>query len=349
MEMEDLYELDEKEVFLKRFLRSHPVYRTKTILEEGDHEVLMEALREEWEKEFPQKPFFLKGSSSHIPEDFFIPQGENASVFRSLRYMPLFLHSHQFIEVNMVFSSGKSQMLMPSKSLPLEDGDILLCPPGLTHCFQAFCDESVILDMFLRVSTFDSAFFGLLNSNTYLAGVFSNALYSPKEECVLWHCPGDDLLKELFLAALGEYESHEKYKGRMVELRIMEFFVQLLRRHEAEATFPFFAPLSDADQYQAMLNFMAAHLSSITLGTLAEQYNYSERQMIRLLKKYSGKSFSDLLLELRMKKAKVLLENPSLSLGQISQILGFSTATYFSRVFEKYYGYAPKGTNGGKK
>ena len=348
MEMEALSELDEKELFLKRFLGSHPTYQTKIIQEEAEHVALMQALREEWEKEFPQKRFFLEGSSSHIPEDFFIPQGENASVVRSLRYMPMFLHSHQFIEVNMVFSSGKTQMLMPSKSLLLEDGDILLCPPGLTHCFQAFRDESIILDMFLRVSTFDSAFFGLLNSDTYLARIFTNALYSPKEECVLWHCPGDELLKKLFLAALEEYESHEKYKGRMVELRIMEFFVQLLRRHEAEATFPFSAPLSDADQYQAMLNYMAAHLSSVTLGTLSEQYNYSERQMIRLLKKYSGKSFSDILLGLRMKKAKVLLENPSFSLSQVSQVLGFSSSTYFSKVFQKYYGYLPRESSGGK-
>lgn len=337
-----LLELNEKEVFLKHFQGKYPAYQTRRIEGEDEYLSVMEAMRQEWALLHPDTPFFLEGTPSHIPEDFFIPLGENASIMRSLRYMPLLLHSHQFIEVNVVLSGKGTTMLTPKNRLELSDGDIVLCPRGLVHCFQANEEESVVLDLFLRVSTFDSAFFGLLNNNTYLAGIFSNALYSPREECVLWHCPGDEVLQALVLDALREFQSLEKYKGRLVELRIMEFFVQLMRRHESEAVFPFTAPMSDAEHCQAMLNYMASHLSSVTLSKLAEQYNYSERQMIRLLKKYSGKSFSELLLELRMKRAKALLENPSLSLAQTAQILGFSSSAYFSKVYEKYYGCPPK-------
>ena len=70
---------------------------------------------------------------------------------------------------------------------------------------------------------------------------------------------------------------------------------------------------------------------------------YSERQVIRLFNKYCGKSFSDILLDIRMKKAVELLRNPSLSTTKIAEMLGFSSKSYFIRVFRKYYGKEPDG------
>ena len=168
--------------------------------------------------------------------------------------------------------------------------------------------------------------------------MFSNALYSPREDYIIWHCPEDAVLRQVILDALDEYESDRKYKERMLEILAMEFFLNLMRNHEHQAEFFVPRTMSSDDQFQTMMNYMRVHFQTVTLTKLAEQYNYSERQIIRLLKKHSGKSFSELLLEIRMNKAVQLLKDSSMSIQQIAHALGFSSSSYFSKVFEKYYG-----------
>ncbi len=91
-----------------------------------------------------------------------MPQ-ENVTMRKNLRYMPLLLHSHQFIEINYVLKSSGSVMITRSGNLPLNDGDIILCPPKFDHCFKTHDDNSIILDFFIRVTTFDAVFSQLLN------------------------------------------------------------------------------------------------------------------------------------------------------------------------------------------
>ena len=127
----------------------------------------------------------------------------------------------------------------------------------------------------------------------------------------------------------------------MLEILVMEFFLQLMRSHENQAVSIMPATMTSNEQFQAMINYLHSHYQTITLTKLSEQYNYSERQVIRLFNKYCGKSFSDVLLDIRMKKAVELLKNPSLSTTKIAEMLGFSSKSYFIRVFRKYYGKEP--------
>ena len=53
------------------------------------------------------------------------------------------------------------------------------------------------------------------------------------------------------------------------------------------------------------------------------------------------KAFSDYLKDVRMEKAKELLENSSLSAKDIAVKVGFQNVTYFSTVFKKETGLSP--------
>ena len=325
------------EIFLKRFIERHPEYRSHVLGRsksyEAEYNDLMRIMRREWLQTFPSEPFFLEETAFMLDEDFMIPDTENAVFLRNLRYMPLLQHTHQFIELDYVLSAGDSEILYGNESYKLYDGDILLCPPGFTHCFKANNEDSVILDIFMRISTFDTAFFNLLNTNSYLSSLFANALYSSTEGFIIWHCPYDEQLSTLFLTAFEEWGRKSLYHERMLEIQIMEFFLLLMRKHENGAVFssPFINQPNK--QFHTLLTYMMTHYQNVTLSLLAAQFNYSERQVLRLLKKNSGKSFSELLLDIRMNKAMQFLKNPRLSIADISRMLGYSNKNYFIKVF----------------
>ena len=58
-------------------------------------------------------------------------------------------------------------------------------------------------------------------------------------------------------------------------------------------------------------------------------------------RKLLGMAPNDFIREMRMKQAKALLEEGSLSVTDVAVACGFSDVRYFSTVFKKYYGVSP--------
>ena len=79
----------------------------------------------------------------------------------------------------------------------------------------------------------------------------------------------------------------------------------------------------------------------LTLTILAEKTYVSPWYLSKLLNKYTGQSFSDLLNGARVKRAKELLRDPALRVHEISDLLGFSDVAHFSKTFKKLAGLSP--------
>lgn len=337
--------LNATEEFLRNFLEKFPFYKTQIInplVNEQEYLYLLHLLEREWNRKNPDKPFFLTGSSEHLSEDFFIPEYKNVCILKNLRYMPLLMHSHQFIEIDYVLKSDNSLLIDSDKSILLQDGDIILCPPNLQHTFQAQNKNSIIVDLILRITTFDTVFFQLLNNNNYLATLFSNVIYGDSNGYIVWHCKNDPALKQLLLKVWDEWERKAKYYDKMIELLIMEFIITLMRSYENKAIFSASYINNSDENFRALLNYMQVHYQTVTLSKLTMAFNYSERQIIRILKKNTEKGFSELLLDIRMNKAIQLLKNNEIPVNNIASMLGYSTTYYFNKVFLETFTFTPE-------
>lgn len=76
----------------------------------------------------------------------------------------------------------------------------------------------------------------------------------------------------------------------------------------------------------------------ITLADVAERTYVSQWHLSKLINGHTGKSFSELLNYIRIEEAKKLLSDPSLRIGDISEMVGFTDVAHFSKVFKKMEG-----------
>ncbi len=83
-----------------------------------------------------------------------------------------------------------------------------------------------------------------------------------------------------------------------------------------------------------------AHFADMTLGDLAQEFGYSERQINRIVKASTGDTFSHLVLCLRMERAAALLRQGE-DINTVSEACGYSTLSSFYRTLNGYYGCAP--------
>ena len=80
----------------------------------------------------------------------------------------------------------------------------------------------------------------------------------------------------------------------------------------------------------------------ISLITLSKHFFISKYQISRLFKKQFGINYSDYILKVRMEAAEMILANSNEKIDDIARRVGFEETSYFSRVFSKYFGMAPR-------
>jgi 2-isopropylmalate synthase len=90
-----------------------------------------------------------------------------------------------------------------------------------------------------------------------------------------------------------------------------------------------------------ILNFIQENYTSITLENLSEHFHLSKPYMSKYIKEKSGETFGDIVKNIRMKKAKTLLKNTSMTVENISRTLGYDNVEHFSRSFKKTFDMTP--------
>ena len=102
-----------------------------------------------------------------------------------------------------------------------------------------------------------------------------------------------------------------------------------------------FAPEDAAGSFivkNALAYMEANYKERLKLSDVADNVYVSQWHLSKLLNKYTGQTFSEILNHVRMEQAKQLLGNPSMRIGDIAEAVGFLDMAHFSRVFKKQEG-----------
>lgn len=79
----------------------------------------------------------------------------------------------------------------------------------------------------------------------------------------------------------------------------------------------------------------------ITLHDAAQMACLEDTYFSKQFKTLTGFGFLEYLTQIRLQKSQQLLRTTSLSLGDISELCGFSNSNYFGDVFRRYMGFSP--------
>lgn len=74
---------------------------------------------------------------------------------------------------------------------------------------------------------------------------------------------------------------------------------------------------------------------------VADKMAISASQLSRKLNQITGFSTASYILQIKLNKAKKMLHNKSISLGEVADVCGFYDLSYFSRMFKKEFGITP--------
>lgn len=91
-----------------------------------------------------------------------------------------------------------------------------------------------------------------------------------------------------------------------------------------------------------ILAYVAEQPDAPSLAQAARHFSYHPNYLSTLIRKETGRTFTELVAEHRMERAVALLRETSLSIEEVAQMLGYRNSSNFYRAFRARYGMAPR-------
>ena len=168
-----------------------------------------------------------------------------------------------------------------------------------------------------------------------LGNVFS---FSTKEFCAYWQAHDSGELENIvrhFKVRCGDVESDLVGGYEIVHMDNVDF-QEAYSRARNYAMIETMPQNSYGRTIQQAMDYLQSHYQeNIKLATLANHVHMNESYLSTIFKKSTGYSFTDALNKTRIDAAKKLLATTTISVNLISERVGFSSWSYFSRVFKK--------------
>lgn len=296
-------------------------------------------------------PSYIENHRLYVPEllDSWHPFMKEDEIFGSLkqdivlqkhfRYSPYFEHEHAFFEVIYVYEGTCANIIQNTEKI-LTTGDICIIPPRTKHSIGVF-DDSIIINIMVKTSTFQSTFFTLFSGDNILSDFFSHIFYRKTiGNYLIFHSQNDEKIRFMIEDLFIEYMAHEKYTHSILNNMLMLFWGYLLRRHETHID-SFFSTNDTSLQITEILTYLQKNHRDVTLQSASKHFGYSESHFSRLIKESTGKNFTNIIKNAKLKQACYALSSTRLSVTSISELVGYPSIEHFMRTFKKEYGVTP--------
>lgn len=251
-----------------------------------------------------------------------------------------YYHYHSSYELHLI-SQGWGTLLLENRMFDLGPGTIYLTGPGIYHEQRPYKQDPMdeyCLNFELKQIKRDS------NENR-------NAISSETQTI------SKALIDTKFWFGKDQYNILDSFKGLLEELSQKRFgYYTLSRNHISDIlvkaarcytgnTQPTFElpekNLNDRRRFIIDNYFMKFHEKDLCLDELADMIGLSRSQTKRIIEDYYGMGFARKLVVMRLELSKMLLRNTSMSLEEISEYVGFSSTSHFSRSFKTVEGTTP--------
>ena len=279
--------------------------------------------------------------SSYLGTEMFIPPGRNIYIRKFPRYLADTIHNHKdALEINVVLQ-GEFLQRINGNSLYLKAGDICLIAPMVNHGTRAFDDNTVTLSLMVYQDVIRDLLYDIDSGENdlilFLSKILYGNIYHPFLVC---RTDFDTDLVGMVLDMEENQDEKNPYINQYMKICLELFILRLLMKYKDRITLGRNVEKNDSDILNLM-DYIEAHYRDVTLNSLAQTYNYSPAYLSGLIKVQFGRSFHEIITDIKMRRAVNLLQTTDLSMASIAETVGYTDKSYFLRRFKQIYNMTP--------
>ncbi len=275
------------------------------------------------------------------------------SLIGSVTIHPPYVHIRRQLDeyVMYIIVNGEMQLKENNTEYILKQNDVIILSPEYEHygleateCeyyyihFRADMEEikgesvkeKMVSDRFLSLKSEES--FDMRDKEVILPNYYH---FSTAASVINLICRAGDII------AAGN--DRREYYAMKADCMLLEMMIDFARSYTSELLFETKTSSTKASRkvFDLLNYFNSYYMEDISGDSIEELLGCNFDYLNRVFKQATGKTIFNYLNELRIVKAKKLLENGLHSISDVAEMTGFNDAYYFSKVFKKYAGTTP--------
>lgn len=224
----------------------------------------------------------------------------------------------------------------------MQCGELCIVPPDTPY--SIFTEpENLVINIISDKAHFKQNFNGLLYHDNIVSSFFRKSLFQESKECIYFMFPPTKDIRSIIQHLFAEFVSKDTYSETIFNNYLQIFYANIIR--STETTYDFYAGQKETNArilMPAILEYITQNYHLLTLNRLASYFHYEQAYMSKLIKLTTGKNYSKIITDLKIKEAQNLLLNTDLKIQEIAEQTGFNSADHFTYTFKKEVGISPR-------
>lgn len=249
-------------------------------------------------------------------------------------------HRQDFFFINYAYRNNYDALSAKYDNLiTIHEGECYIGQPYSGYALRGKSEqEIVILGVLVRKDAFFREYLPAISADAELFRFFIDPQTNRfSDEFIHLSVPKDHDIRQILEMMAVEYANAQADTQQILKSMLQTLLLEIARRYRLQKTATARQTVSER-----MLSYIADHSDEVTLKTIAAHFGYHPNYVSTMLRKQTGRTFSEILLEARMERAVLLMRNTTLSLEEISAMLGYSNHSNFYKAFKSYYGTTPR-------
>ena len=287
-----------------------------------------------------EKQRYTDGEKLIVDAEKLLEKGRLISVRPHTRFVHFPPHRHNYVEM-IYMCRGSIRQKIDGEELTLQEGELLLMNQDTVQEIWPAGRDDIAVNFIILPEFFDRTLQMMGNEENQLRDFIVGCLRGGDKQIRYLHFQVSDLLpiQNLVENLVWTILHRQPNKRSIHQVTMGLLFLQLMNYTER-------ARVGEEHPEQAALlaiyRYIEEHYRSGQLQELAQELHYDVCNMSRMIRRPTGKTYTELLQEKRLQQAAFLLETTRMPVADIADAVGYENVSYFHRIFRKKYGSSPK-------
>lgn len=282
---------------------------------------------------------YTQGSSFIFSSQKLLPPSRMITIRPHTRFAAFPAHSHDYVEI-LYMLRGQTVHELPGRGpLTLSAGELLMMNCQATHAIRLCGEEDVGVNFIVQPAFFDEALAAVGPSNA-LGRFLMDALKRGESTVPYLHFRVaqvkaiQSLLESILFSMLDERPAGQRMLKTAMTLLMMN-----LLEHTGQLSLP---ETGGNALVVAALEEIRQNYATISLKDFAAAHHVSAAYLSQTVRRATGESCTRLIQCQRMARAKRLLRETDLSVGDVCAAVGYANTGHFYHLFQQDTGMSPR-------
>jgi AraC-like DNA-binding protein/mannose-6-phosphate isomerase-like protein (cupin superfamily) len=248
------------------------------------------------------------------------------------------VHHHDFFEI-IYACRGQAIGVINGEEIRLEQGCVCIMNPKAVHYFKEYrAGEDLILNILLTKEMFQKSMYLRLIEDPILNSFFTQyRLENAGQDSFMFFPSLEENIEPIIELLIKEFLNEQLYSSVTTESLLTVLLAIVLRnfkKSQRENT-------STSSKIVEIYDYLHQNYQTADLMSAVAHFHYHPKYLSSLIHKQTGKTFKQILNEIKLQNAANFLAFSEYSVEQISELIGYQDTSYFYKIFKEAYGRSP--------